>query len=298
MKDIDFSLAPADATHYYGKVDHVWRRFEGGWWYFWFDNKWRSSAGDFKNDYIQIPEYERALNWAADTYAEWPYDKYVAVTLSNYSGVVITWLYWQERRVKRIKAGLNKESNTTGTADKEDELTWLARNADPVEFQDPRTEATLVRTSDGWKCAKWVVDGYDREQWMKRRIELGLGLESEQGKPTKEWDGTGLPPVGAEFTLKPYWHKVKVVAHNEQPHGVDIVYFDYHLNQYDFSNRPDCFHPIRTTEQVEQTDADKRHKWAYTLCRITNDRFTLEEAERIYDALLSGELEPPKDGDL
>ena len=134
------------------------------------------------------------------------------------------------------------------------------------------------------------------------RYESGGALYSEiQGKvyPSKtkpEWrdPGDGFPLIGSEHELKPYWHKVLIVAHDVREEGTRIVYWDHHDSIYSYTYRHDFFRPIKS-------DREKWVEEARAIFDRVDDRFppTRNTAlnalfNEIYDALQSGELPTPK----
>ena len=97
-----------------------------------------------------------------------------------------------------------------------------------------------------------------------------------------------LPLIGSEYTLKPYWHKVLIVAHDAREDGTRIVYWDYSACEYDFNSRSDYFIPIKSD----------REKWAEKAAELffkANNGLICDAAfDSLYDALISGELPLPK----
>lgn len=104
-------------------------------------------------------------------------------------------------------------------------------------------------------------------------------------------DRDGMPHVGVECEMAregEMFHAGRILFKGEK-----LFVFKWSDNNQEIALRYHQvkFRPIKTAEQIA---AEKRNKWAHSLCNVTSDRLPLEEAERIYDALLSGEVEVPE----
>jgi len=180
---------------------------------------------------------------------------------------------------------------------------WIGNAAAYSGFYRPIPERDLALNrmadeNDEWPCDKTIYkvvsDGFEISygEWQDsraKRIEVGLIKKNTDVVEIKHDQSAGLinalPEIGAEYELKPYWNKVKIEAHAKTVGGVRIIFWDQDNEKYDYSYRPHDFRTIRTDEQIA---AEKRNKWAHSLCNLVGDEFPLEEAERIYDAILSG----------
>lgn len=299
MEKIDFSLAPPGATHEYAGV---WRKNVNGIWHYFDDDfgVWELCGSTDSDDYTPIPERELIINDLADN------NELIGVNSIIRDGIDFAFSSDEiiQIRAKRIKAGFIKESNNTDTVEIDDDLTWLARNCEkwPKLHYGDFTDVDYIRKTGnsffpGVASTPLQADCYTREQWMKRRIELGL--ESEQGKPTKEWDGTGLPPVGwhGEFTWggKYTWHERVVLPCNKVAYNKNTEWLIWFSSKADEAE----FRPLRTSEQIA---AEKKKEWVEKASQHFQSKCMpdysgqpfLDGMSAIYDALILGELKAPE----
>ena len=102
-----------------------------------------------------------------------------------------------------------------------------------------------------------------------------------------EWNSKGIPPVGTVCELKPYWHKVLIVAHDVREEGTRIVYWDHHDSIYSYTYWHDLFRPIKSNKEKWIDQAIKIASRSASECDVTF-------SNAIYEALASGELPIPK----
>ena len=102
-----------------------------------------------------------------------------------------------------------------------------------------------------------------------------------------EWNGEGLPPVGAvcENKFMPSgWKKVKILAHDE---GNAVFRMDDGYQESYFGGSVGEFRPIRTPEQiaaeVRQRAIEDLGEWLSTNCSIPTP-YLWEAAQKIYGA--------------
>ena len=92
---------------------------------------------------------------------------------------------------------------------------------------------------------------------------------------SKEWDGSGLPPIGTvcEFK-KDEWVSVEVFGHRVCSNG-DVEVFVNLKNSWDYSSALGRFRPIKTPEQIaaeeRQQAIDKMIHLAVVPCRKYRD---------------------------
>ena len=117
---------------------------------------------------------------------------------------------------------------------------------------------------------------------------------SEMEHTTKSADESQwLPEVGKDYELKPYWHKVRVVAHEEVDGMTRIVFWDCHDLVYDYLTNLGSFRPI----QPEQTEREKFiEKAAYEAYSASGCSHDGEFFGAIYDWLSSEGMLTKKDG--
>ena len=74
-----------------------------------------------------------------------------------------------------------------------------------------------------------------------------------------DWDGVGLPPVGAvcEYQIAGYQRKVKVVAHVSEYGRKLAVFQNLYEDTWSSSGCLERFRPIRTPEQIAAEERER-----------------------------------------
>lgn len=134
------------------------------------------STEDWQNSAMPIPEREAELNRLAET--KWQHRDMD----TEYR---FFWNQIKERRKQRIEAGLI-DVNDTDVVEMKDNLTWLAKNVSEWPENAKQAQGMLKSKNIYWRGSYFLTldeSTYSKDQWLQRRLELGL--ESEQSKSTE-----------------------------------------------------------------------------------------------------------------
>lgn len=150
----------------------------------------------------------------------------------------------------------------------------------------------------GWTEEKFTQAEYCNTAWVTRAewqaaVEALKAEKAAELRPTEravEWDGVGLPPVGAEIeallqgigSTTYFWQRAKVVHVALPESGGEILVFSLE------TTRPawvDEFRPIRTQEQIATEEREKAITDIAVIMGKDPDRPSIRErAAIIYDA--------------
>lgn len=92
---------------------------------------------------------------------------------------------------------------------------------------------------------------YTEEHGIKKSFRDSLAIAAKVVQQRLEWDGKGIPPIGTVCEVRPYWHKVRIVAHDTADGDCHIVFWNYKEREYDYVVNPVVFRPI--VEERKQT---------------------------------------------
>ena len=149
----------------------------------------------------------------------------------------------------------------------------------------PDWAAVWIESFSACSKSQWAKNASDR--WI---LSHGFWWKADESpelykvhyQPTE----VTIPPVGTECEIKPYWHKVLVVAHDVREEGVRIVFWDYHDSVYSYTCRSDLFRPIKSHKE----------QWVDTACDYLGKKLGVPSPnyrsymEHTYDGLASGKL--------
>lgn len=153
----------------------------------------------------------------------------------------------------------------------------------------------LPRCSDGWH--RGMSEQYTNEV-LRDQYESALAASKQV-----EWNGRGLPPVGAECeffngdrfdcrqSVPKDGAKVKIVAHEESEIGSECAVFtwtgtDGALHAEVCTAR--LFRPIRT--ESERTESERKRKEAVDFLMGYMHHAGRAEIELVYDAIAAGKI--------
>ena len=125
-----------------------------------------------------------------------------------------------------------------------------------VDWRKAPSGATHCNVKCGYPWLKETPISYfvhgDWVEYCASSYKHGMTHLKNAVKRPQEWDGGGIPPVGAvcEYRVNPdEWVSGEVFGHRACSNG-DVEVFVNLKNNWDYSSAPDRFRPIKTLEKI------------------------------------------------
>lgn len=169
------------------------------------------------------------------------------------------------------------------------QIDWSKAPEGATHYQPARGEGfnpVFWRVENDVPVEAWAVMGNSTLQHIPKPSYIDDVFERLIPRPTPQWSGEGLPPVGTVCEYRSFadgfkWQRVEILLHVNAGMAMAAVFFKPGTRQVTQAI-VECFRPIRTPEQIAAEERES-HVLAM-LCHDALGGTRRGLAEALYDA--------------